>query len=258
MSKFSHGARISRLAASRLPPPASIRSPRISRSTPHRKSKETTTPPGIMVVALGPGKFYGSSLPRPRFYNDVKYSDERVDPPPPVTEPFMSWAREAHWSMGGLSFDRLRLQGRIEGNVEKLRAQQEKTLKRRDSNKQQKSPPEAAKSRSRLKETPSPPPAPIAIKRRRVVGLVEDDDDEQEAPPRKVRGVVRKLGNEFEKEAAESRPAAPAPTRNEKEVTMRTKTKKLKKGGMTVGAAVAGAAAAIRTSPRLAKRISSL
>ncbi|KAL0443974.1 UNVERIFIED_CONTAM: hypothetical protein Slati_2120100 [Sesamum latifolium] len=67
-----------------------------------------------MVVALGPGKFYGSSLPRPRFYTDVKLNDERVDPPLPVMDPLMAWAQEAHWSMGGLSFKRHRLQGRIE------------------------------------------------------------------------------------------------------------------------------------------------
>ncbi|KAJ0961443.1 hypothetical protein J5N97_000192 [Dioscorea zingiberensis] len=78
-----------------------------------------------MVVALGPGKFYGSSLPRPRFYSDVKLAPERVDPPASVMEPFLEWAREAHWSMGGLSFQRHRLQGRIEGSIKKLRAQSE-------------------------------------------------------------------------------------------------------------------------------------
>ncbi|KAG6429625.1 hypothetical protein SASPL_107677 [Salvia splendens] len=59
-----------------------------------------------MVVQLGPGKFYGSSLPRPRFYTDVKLNSERVDPPPSVTDPLMSWAQEAHWSMGGLNVKR--------------------------------------------------------------------------------------------------------------------------------------------------------
>ncbi|KAJ0967994.1 hypothetical protein J5N97_024911 [Dioscorea zingiberensis] len=68
-----------------------------------------------MVVALGPGKFYGSSLPRPRFYSDVKLAPERVDPPASVMEPFLEWAREA----------RHRLQGRIEGSIKKLRAQSE-------------------------------------------------------------------------------------------------------------------------------------
>ncbi|KAG6392086.1 hypothetical protein SASPL_146295 [Salvia splendens] len=59
-----------------------------------------------MVVPLGSGKFYGSSLSRLRFYTDVKLNSERVDPPPSVTDPLMSWAREAHWSMGGLNVKR--------------------------------------------------------------------------------------------------------------------------------------------------------
>ncbi|KAJ6763856.1 hypothetical protein OIU79_024406 [Salix purpurea] len=63
----------------------------------------------------------GSTLPRPRIYTDVKHSVERVDPPVPVMDPFLSWANEAHWSMGGLNFNRLRYQGRIEGNTDKLR-----------------------------------------------------------------------------------------------------------------------------------------
>lgn len=74
-----------------------------------------------MVAALGAGKFYGSSLPRPRFYTDVKLNGERIDPPLPVMDPLMAWAEEAHWSMGGVSTTRRRLQGRIEGNVSKLR-----------------------------------------------------------------------------------------------------------------------------------------
>ncbi|XP_010943631.1 uncharacterized protein [Elaeis guineensis] len=80
-----------------------------------------------MVVGLGPGRFYGSSLPRPRFYTEVKLNDERVDPPVPVMDPLLLWANDAHWSMGGLSFKRHRLQGRIEGSIKKLRAQQERT-----------------------------------------------------------------------------------------------------------------------------------
>ncbi|XP_057791248.1 uncharacterized protein LOC131008381 [Salvia miltiorrhiza] len=31
-----------------------------------------------MVVALGPGKFYSSSLQRPRFYTNVKFNNERI------------------------------------------------------------------------------------------------------------------------------------------------------------------------------------
>ena len=69
-----------------------------------------------MVVALGPGRFYGSGLPRPRFF-----PGDRVDPPVSVTDPLLAWAQEAHWSMGGLGVKRLRLQGRIEGSIDKLR-----------------------------------------------------------------------------------------------------------------------------------------
>ncbi|XVF01997.1 hypothetical protein REPUB_Repub04eG0138300 [Reevesia pubescens] len=82
-----------------------------------------------MVVPLGPGKFYGSSLPRPRIHTETKFNSERIDPPVPVLDPLLSWANEAHWSMGGLSFKRLRLQGRIEGNVKRLKAQRKKLLK---------------------------------------------------------------------------------------------------------------------------------
>ncbi|XP_058084010.1 uncharacterized protein LOC131231725 [Magnolia sinica] len=74
-----------------------------------------------MVVALKPGKFYGSSLPRPRFFTDVKLNGERVDPLLPVLHPFLSWANEAHWSMGGLNFKHPRLLGKIEGRIQKLR-----------------------------------------------------------------------------------------------------------------------------------------
>uniref|UniRef100_A0A803M2L3 Uncharacterized protein n=1 Tax=Chenopodium quinoa TaxID=63459 RepID=A0A803M2L3_CHEQI len=87
-----------------------------------------------MVVPLRPARFYGRSFPRPRFYTDVKFSDERVDPPTPVLDPLMSWANEAHWSMGGLCLNRLRLQGKIEGNVEKLRKQREKSFKMKMEN----------------------------------------------------------------------------------------------------------------------------
>jgi len=69
-----------------------------------------------MVVALGPGRFYGSGLPRPRVF-----PGDRVDPPAPVTDALLCWAREAHWSMGGLAAKRLRMQGRIEGNLVKIR-----------------------------------------------------------------------------------------------------------------------------------------
>ncbi|XP_021722626.1 G patch domain-containing protein 4-like [Chenopodium quinoa] len=161
-----------------------------------------------MVVPLRPARFYGRSLPRPRFYTDVKFSDERVDPPIPVLDPLMSWASEAHWSMGGLCLNRLRLQGKIEGNVEKLRKQREKSFKIKIKN-------------SPLKGVDSPPPAPISKKRRRRVKVVDDeedvdvdDDDEEDEEEEEIemeirkakrnggmkkrRRLVRKLGDDFE------------------------------------------------------------
>lgn len=229
-----------------------------------------------MVVALGPGKFYGSSLPRPRFYTDVKLNDERVDPPATVMDPLISWAEEAHWSMGGLSFKRHRLQGRIEGNVIKLRAQREMSFKK--SHNSAVSHPE--KSKNGRTPSPSPPPAPVANKRRRVVGLVDEDEGEKEegyGSGREIkRGAVRKLGDDFERVARESgmrsKKASPAKkvtvgggevltamTRSKKKEVMNEekakKGKKLGKGGKSVGAAVVTAATSgLRSSPRLAAR----
>ncbi|KAG4971997.1 hypothetical protein JHK82_037665 [Glycine max] len=118
------------------------------------------------MVSVGLGKFYGTSLPRPRIYTDVKFNDRRVDPPTPVNGPLMSWAAEGHWSMGDLSFKRLRLQGKIEGNVERLRSQHEKG--------QAQSPPPPPRSvlrGSKGASSPSLPPAPFVTKRRRVASL---------------------------------------------------------------------------------------
>ncbi|PWA35506.1 hypothetical protein CTI12_AA608860 [Artemisia annua] len=136
-----------------------------------------------MVIALGPGKFYGSSLPRPRIYTDIKYNTYRVDPPVSVLDPFMSWAEEAHWSMGGLSFNRHRLQGRIEGDIDKIRNHIETNIKKR--------------------EDPGVPPAPIANKRkRRFVGLVdEEDDDVADDVSGGRKWPVRKLSDEFDRVA---------------------------------------------------------
>ncbi|KAJ7285521.1 hypothetical protein O6H91_Y328200 [Diphasiastrum complanatum] len=78
-----------------------------------------------MVVALKPGRFYGKSLPRPHIYNDIKFNSERVDPPRSINDALMRWASDAHWSMGGLSFKRKRMQGKIEGRIGKIRAEEE-------------------------------------------------------------------------------------------------------------------------------------
>ncbi|CAK9323719.1 unnamed protein product [Citrullus colocynthis] len=165
-----------------------------------------------MVVPLGPGKFYGSSLPRPRYYTDVKLNDERVDPPTPVLDPLLSWANEAHWSMGGLSFNRLRLQGRIEGNVHKLRAELEKVAKKNLKAKKldsapKRSDPDADRQLKKAKSV-SPPPAPIATKRRRLMVLFEDEDDvgvDKEEIGVVKRRLVKKLGDDFDRVAAESK-----------------------------------------------------
>ncbi|KAL6529616.1 hypothetical protein OROGR_015239 [Orobanche gracilis] len=220
-----------------------------------------------MVVALGPGKFYGSSLPRPRFYTDVKFNDERVDPPPSVMDPLKAWAEEAHWSMGGLNFKRHRLQGRIEGKIERLRAQRESVFKK--SQKQQKSAtvsealgPDKDSNSSRVTKTPSPPLIPVALKRRRVVDLV---DEEEEAGMMK-RAPVRKLVDDFERVAresgisngGESDGTVAARTRSKKspikvgvDLVNINKRNKLVKGGRKIGAAVVAAAVGIRSSPRL-------
>ncbi|KAI3780651.1 hypothetical protein L2E82_10636 [Cichorium intybus] len=236
-----------------------------------------------MVVSLGPGKFYGSSLPRPRIYTDVKYNSYRVDPPVPVTDPFMSWAEEAHWSMGGLNFKRHRLQGRIEGNVEKLRNQIEKSIKKKESlsppsskkkvvskslEKSIKKKKEADVDRSR---SPSPPPAPLANKRkRRFLGLVDEDEEEgqEKIPARKF--PVRKLSDEFDLVANTKKSPARSSRGGESEtvsIASRTRGQKTateepvktvskgKKRLRKVGEAKNVDASPSRISPRLVKRL---
>ncbi|KAI4331086.1 hypothetical protein MLD38_029309 [Melastoma candidum] len=145
-----------------------------------------------MVVVLGPGKFYGSALPRPRIYTDLKFSESRVDPPDCIVDPLLSWAKEAHWSMGGLSFTRLRLQGRIEGNISKLRAQEEEFAeeKRRVGER-------AREEEARVVEEQHTPKAPMVQKRRR--RLVEDSEVEEEevVAKSKRKSLKRKLYDEF-------------------------------------------------------------
>lgn len=218
-----------------------------------------------MVVALGPGKFYGSGLPRPRFYTDVKHSDHRVDPPSSVMDPLLAWANEAHWSMGGLSFKRHRLQGRIEGNVEKLRVQREETFKRSpDLKRSVKKSVASLRDEEEVDGTPSPPPAPVAIKRRRVVGLLDEDVEEEVVVSK--RGTVRRLGDDFERVARESGMksnsgggspgSAAAKTRSKSSEEEETKggKKKVVKEKRRIGSSVVAAAAGIRSSPRLSKR----
>ncbi|KAA0031571.1 uncharacterized protein E5676_scaffold13G003380 [Cucumis melo var. makuwa] len=236
-----------------------------------------------MVVPLGPGKFYGSSLPRPRYYTDVKLNDERVDPPTPVLDPLLSWANEAHWSMGGLSFNRLRLQGRIEGNVHKLRVEREKVAKKKlkaeklDSAPKRSDPDAGADAHRQLKKARSvtPPPAPVATKRRRLMVLFEDEDDvgmDKEEIGVVKRRLVKKLGDDFDRVAAESKrnqlkglKDRSSEINEVNESVMKiveeinnenTKVKEIniEKKGKTVGKVESVSVSGTRTSPRLANK----
>lgn len=140
----------------------------------------------VMVVSLGPGKFYGSSLPRPWIYTDVKFNDERVDPPVSVLDPLLVWANEAHWSMGGLSFKRLRHQGRIEGSVKKLQAERESIARKKKRLGKYSRSPDVKASQGKVRNSNkrlaslTPPPAPLAAKRRKYMAVSEEEDDTEE------------------------------------------------------------------------------
>ncbi|VAI69082.1 unnamed protein product [Triticum turgidum subsp. durum] len=237
-----------------------------------------------MVVALGPGRFYGGGLPRPRVF-----PGDRVDPPAPVTDALLCWAREAHWSMGGLGAKRLRLQGRIEGNLVKLCR-----TARRDARVSAKSA-KAAKSKVRAAghgpapatlddalgsdDDDSEDEAEVAAQEKAMRREVVDDDEDSESGESEGEGVplvtiaaaakrkrVRKLSDEFDriaaaqleggakkkplrKKAAAPAPAAEAPAK---------KSLKRKEVAPAAGAAArtspkrkaAEAPAARRTSPR--------
>lgn len=152
--------------------------------------------PAEKATGIQPCKFYGSSLPRPRIYTNPQFNDERIDPPLSVADPLLSWAKEAHWSMGGLSVNRLRLQGRIEGNINKLRIQREKLEKKKS--------PKAKKRSGRVQKrvgSESQPPAPVAVKRRRLLDLNGEDDEIDGEVEKRVKGIVRKLGEDFDRVA---------------------------------------------------------
>ncbi|KAL3615511.1 hypothetical protein CASFOL_041172 [Castilleja foliolosa] len=59
-------------------------------------------------------------------------------------DPLIAWAEEAHWSMGGLNFKHHRLQGRIEGNIQRLRTQRDQTFNK------------SPKHQNSVKASPSP------------------------------------------------------------------------------------------------------
>ncbi|XBI34563.1 hypothetical protein VPH35_120352 [Triticum aestivum] len=185
-----------------------------------------------MVVALGPGRFYGGGLPRPRVF-----PGDRVDPPAPVTDALLCWARDAHWSMGGLGAKRLRLQGRIEGNLVKLRR-----TARRDARVSAKSKVRAAghgPAPATLDDAlgsdddGSEDEAEVAAQEKAMRREVVDDDEDSESGESEGEGVplvtiaaaakrkrVRKLSDEFDRIAAaqlegggKKKPAAAAPAK---------------------------------------------
>ncbi|CAN1123730.1 hypothetical protein LINPERPRIM_LOCUS3386 [Linum perenne] len=151
-----------------------------------------------MVVALGPGKFYGSSLPRPRFYNNVNSNSEHVDPPVSVMDPLLSWAREAHWSMGGLNTERVRFQGRIEGNVDKLRKFREKQTKLQARNTPEKQKDQVRKGDKKRADSVSPPPAPRVTKKRKFVDLFDEDGEAEEEEQKGRKKMPKKVAVESE------------------------------------------------------------
>lgn len=190
--------------------------------------------------SIRPAEFYGNALPRPRFFDNPQFNSFRVDPPLSVLDPLLSWARDAHWSMGGLNFARLRLQGRIEGNVNKLRAQLEKSSRV----KLESGSSERKKKRSGYE---SPPAAPIAVKRRRFLDLNDSDDDDDEigSEDEGVARIRRKLSVDFDRVAGENKTKLVKTNKKSIEsepVEKRLKEKKIEKVNET------------RTSPRLAKR----
>ncbi|ERN10197.1 protein IWS1 homolog A [Amborella trichopoda] len=178
-----------------------------------------------MVVRVGPSKFYGSGLPRPRIYNNIE-GNERVDPPLPVMAPLLQWANEAHWSRGGLSFKRRsRMQGKLEGNIRKLRAQIDDDddddvvvtmmMKRKEKKEVQEkgvSPTETA-AKNALPEEEAPSPGTYNRSKRVRKRLLEDGDDDHEFKSTQrdtlpVQRSSRKVRSELMVEAEELGPTA--------------------------------------------------
>ncbi|CAI0549721.1 unnamed protein product [Linum tenue] len=205
-----------------------------------------------MVVALRPANFYGSSLPRPRFFDHSSHPAERVDPPVSVMDPFLSWAHEAHWSMGGLNTQRFRLQGRIEGNIDRLRKFREKQVKSQTNDAGLEA---AGKKNQKRAGSTSPPPAPRVTKKRKFMDLFEDE--------RGKKFPARKLVGEFERVAKETE-AMKKNGKTQESVESGSEGKKSKKrlrkvgeDGQKVPADAGGDGGSVRTSPRLAKQKSS-
>ncbi|CAN0915047.1 hypothetical protein LINGRAHAP2_LOCUS28906 [Linum grandiflorum] len=200
-----------------------------------------------MVVTLGPEKFYGSSLP-PRFFNDGTLNSEPVDPPVSVMHHLLSWAREAHWSMGGLSTNRLRFQGRIEGNVNRLRKFREKQAKQNKDR--------VTKGDEHSDGSVSPPPAPRVTKKRKFVDLFEDEEGEEMGAKWPARKLVAKE-TEAKKKVAESE-SVQRRTRSsngigDSEMKIAEEGSEGKKTKLKKRLRKVGEARSVRSSPRLAK-----
>lgn len=229
-----------------------------------------------MVTTLGPGKFYGSALPRPRIYTDVKFSEDRVDPPLSVVDPLLSWAKDAHWSMGGLSFTRLRLQGRIEGKISKLRAQKEKEFVAKEKGRVDLKAESEEEEVSEEEERPTPVALVVQKRRRRLVEESEDEEGREEefVGESKRKSLKRKLYDEFDavakkgdgskvvagaekgksgigRSANEGRRTSPRTSKNGGiEAMVTPESAKAAKGEIEIGCSTAGR---LRVSPRLAK-----
>ncbi|CAI0461016.1 unnamed protein product [Linum tenue] len=208
-----------------------------------------------MVVALRPANFYGSSLPRPRFFDHTNDVTERVDPPVSVMDPLLSWAQEAHWSMGDLNTQRFRLQGRIEGNVDRLRKFREKQAKSQTGNtpkKQQNDvlPLAAGEKNHKRAGSTSPPPAPRVMKKRKFMDLFGNESESESEGTRGKKWPVRKLVGEFERVAMLNKEGSAR--KNSKK-----RLRKVGEDGQKIPADAGGNGGSVRTSPRFAKLKSS-
>ncbi|CAM6089956.1 unnamed protein product [Calypogeia fissa] len=128
---------------------------------------------------LKPVRFYGSALPRPRFLDGG--DEDRICPPVPVNDSLLRWAKEANWAMGGLSFKKQRMQGKIEGRLSRL--------KNMDEDEEEVKPSKAGKKSKISKENVSPDsawkkPSPKAMKRKGSagVGRMRQRKDATESP----------------------------------------------------------------------------
>ncbi|CAI0461014.1 unnamed protein product [Linum tenue] len=206
-----------------------------------------------MVVALRPANFYGSSLPRPRFFDHTNDVTERVDPPVSVMDPLLSWAQEAHWSMGDLNTQRFRLQGRIEGNVDRLRKFREKQAKSQTGNTPKKQQ-NGEKNHKRAGST-SPPPAPRVMKKRKFMDLF-GNESERKWPVRKLVGEFERVAMETEAKKNEGKTQESVESVGVRK-NSKKRLRKVGEDGQKIPADAGGNGGSVRTSPRFAKLKSS-